>query len=86
MVKKFEIIELKIDKIVNGGEGLGYYNDFAVFVPMSVPGDILKVKIISVKKTYARGLIEEIITAGEERIEDTAKISFEDFQGSIWNA
>lgn len=81
MVKKFEIIELKIDKIVNGGEGLGYYNDFAVFVPMSVPGDILKVKIISVKKTYARGLIEEIITAGEERIEDTAKISFEDFQG-----
>ena len=28
MVKKFEIIELKVDKIVNGGEGLGYYNDF----------------------------------------------------------
>ena len=50
MVKKFEIIELKVDKIVNGGEGLGYYNDFAVFVPMSVPGDVLKVKIISVKK------------------------------------
>lgn len=81
MVKKFEIIELKIDKIVNGGEGLGYYNDFAVFVPMSVPGDILKVKIISVKKTYARGLIEEIITQGEERVEGTDKISFEDFQG-----
>lgn len=81
MVKKFEIIELKIDKIVNGGEGLGYYNDFAVFVPMSVPGDILKVKIISVKKTYARGLIEEIITSGEERVEDITKISFEDFQG-----
>lgn len=81
MVKKFEIIELKIDKIVNGGEGLGYYNDFAVFVPMSVPGDILKVKMISVKKTYARGLIEEIITSGEERVEDITKISFEDFQG-----
>lgn len=81
MVKKNEIIEIKIDKIVNGGEGLGYYEDFAVFVPMSVPGDILKVKIISVKKTYARGLIEEIITPGEERIEDSSKISFEDFQG-----
>ena len=81
MVNKFEIIELKIDKIVNGGEGLGYYNDFAVFVPMSVPGDILKVKIISVKKTYARGLIEVIIASGEERVEDINKISFEDFQG-----
>jgi 23S rRNA (uracil1939-C5)-methyltransferase len=55
MVKKDEIIEIKIEKIVNGGEGLGYYNDFAIFVPMSVPNDILKIKIISVKKTYARG-------------------------------
>ncbi len=58
MVKKDQVIELKIDKIVNGGEGLGYYNDFAIFVPMSVPQDRLKVKIISVKKTYARGLID----------------------------
>ena len=81
MVRKKEIIELKIEKIVNGGEGLGYYNEFAIFVPMSVPGDILKVKIISVKKSYARGLIEEIIKPGEERIEDTSKITFEDFQG-----
>lgn len=81
MLKKDEIIEIKIEKIINGGEGFGYYNDFAVFVPMSVPNDILKIKIISVKKTYARGLIEEIISAGEERVEDTTKISFEDFQG-----
>lgn len=81
MLRKDKIIEIKIDKIVNGGEGLGYYNDFAVFVPMSVPGDILKIKIISTKKTYARGLIEEIITPGEERVEDITRVSFEDFQG-----
>lgn len=81
MLKKDELIEIKIEKIVNGGEGLGYYNDFAVFVPMSVPNDVVKVKIISVKKTYARGLIEEILVAGEERVEDFSKISFEDFQG-----
>lgn len=81
MLKKNQIIEIKIDKIVNGGEGLGYYNDFAVFVPMSVPNDVLKIKIISVKKTYARGLIEEIINAGEERVEDISKVTFEDFQG-----
>lgn len=44
----------------------------------------IKVKIISVKKTYARGLIEEIIASGEERVEDINKISFEDFQGVIF--
>lgn len=81
MLKKEQIVEIKIEKIVNGGEGIGYYNDFAVFVPMSVPNDTLKVRIISTKKTYARGLIEEILIPGEERIEDISKITFEDFQG-----
>lgn len=81
MLKKNEIIEIKIEKIVSGGEGIGYYNDFAIFVPMSVPNDIVKVKIISLKKTYGRGLITEIITPGEERIEDLSKITFEDFSG-----
>lgn len=81
MLKKEQIVEIKIEKIVNGGEGIGYCNDFAVFVPMSVPNDTLKVRIISTKKTYARGLIEEILIPGEERIEDISKITFEDFQG-----
>ncbi len=37
--------------------------------------------LISVKKTYARGLIEEIISPGAERVEDLSKVTFEDFQG-----
>ena len=81
MVKKDDLIEIKIEKIVNGGEGIGYYKDFAIFVPMSVPGDVLEVKIISTKKTYARGLIEKIIVPSEERVDDITKVTFEDFQG-----
>ena len=61
MLKVSDIIKIKIDKIVFGGEGLGYYNSFAVFVPMSVPEDELEIEIISVKKTYVRGLIKNII-------------------------
>ncbi|WP_297487614.1 23S rRNA (uracil(1939)-C(5))-methyltransferase RlmD [uncultured Cetobacterium sp.] len=79
-LEKKQIIELKIEKIVYGGEGLGYFNDFAVFVPMSVPGDILNVEIISLKKTYGRALIKEILTPGEERVKEN-RITFEDFQG-----
>lgn len=81
MLKKSDIIKVKIEKIVFGGEGLGYYEEsFAIFVPMSVPDDILEVEIISVKKTYARGLIKKIIKAGPERIKSD-KITFEDFDG-----
>ena len=74
-------LEIEIEKIVFGGEGLGRVDGFTVFVPMSVPGDILEIEIISVKKSYARGLITKIIKPGQNRIEDTSKVSFEDFDG-----
>ena len=74
-------LEIEIEKIVFGGEGLGRVDGFTVFVPMSVPGDILEIEIISMKKSYARGLITKIIKAGKDRIEDTSKVSFEDFDG-----
>ena len=74
-------LEIEIEKIVFGGEGLGRTDGFTVFVPMSVPGDILEIEIISVKKSYARGLITKIIKPGKDRIEDTSKVSFEDFDG-----
>ncbi|WP_293721092.1 23S rRNA (uracil(1939)-C(5))-methyltransferase RlmD [uncultured Cetobacterium sp.] len=81
-LEKGQIIEIKIEKIVYGGEGLGYYNgEFAMFVPMSVPGDVVKAEIISLKKSYGRALIVEIITAGAERIQNLNCITFEDFQG-----
>ena len=81
VLKKDQIIELDIEKIIFGGEGLGYFEKMAVFVPMSVPGDRVKVKIISLKKSYARGIIEEIIKPGEERVTEKDKITFEDFHG-----
>jgi len=80
MLKVSDIIKIKIDKIVFGGEGLGYFNDFAIFVPMSVPEDELEIEIISIKKTYARGLIKRIIKASPERT-DNHKFTFEDFYG-----
>jgi 23S rRNA (uracil-5-)-methyltransferase rumA len=74
-------LEIEIEKIVFGGEGLGRINGFTVFVPMSVPGDKLEIDIISVKKSYARGLITRIIEPSKDRIEDLSKVSFEDFDG-----
>ena len=74
-------LKIEIEKIVFGGEGLGRIDGFAVFVPMSMPGDKLEINIISVKKSYARGLITRIIEPSKDRIEDLSKVSFEDFDG-----
>lgn len=81
LLSKGQSVEIKIDKIVYGGEGLGYVDGFAIFVPMSVPGDYVKAEIISLKKTYGRALITEILSPGKERVKDNTKMTFEDFQG-----
>ena len=81
MLKIGNIEKIEIEKIVFGGESLGYINGFAVFVPMGVPGDILEIEIISLKKTYGRGLIKKIINASLNRIENHELITFEDFNG-----
>ena len=80
MVKLSQKIELTIEKIVFGGEGLGYFQEFAIFVPMATIGDVVEAEVISVKKHYARALISKIIKAGKDRVEGN-RISFEEFQG-----
>lgn len=61
-------VELKIDKLVYGGEGLAKFNDVAVFISDTAPGDIVESEIISVKKNYAKALLKEIIKPSEHRV------------------
>ncbi len=79
-LKKGDLIEVIVEKIVYGGEGLGYHNGFAIFVPMSVPGDKIQCEIISLKKSYGRAMIKKVIIPGEERVQG-GKITFEEFHG-----
>lgn len=80
MLKLSQRIEVKIEKIVYGGEGLGYFEDLAIFIPMTSIGDLVEAEVISVKKSYARALVRRIIQAGKDRVEGE-RISFEEFQG-----
>lgn len=67
-LKKNQIIELTIDSITNEGSGVGRYNGIAVFVPMSAPGDKLKVRIVKALSSYCFGIIEEIVEPGLGRV------------------
>jgi len=67
-MKLNEIINLKIDDLAMGGEGIGRSSGMAVFVPHSVPGDELKVKIIELKKNFAKAMIIDVIKPSEERV------------------
>lgn len=56
-----------IDALVGGGEAIGRVDGFPIFVPLAVPGDVVRAQVISTKPGYARALIEEIVTPGPGR-------------------
>ncbi len=72
-----DILEVEIETIVQGGEGLARLENFAIFVPQAMPGDKVKIKIISVKPNYARGLITEILRPSELRVKPLCPVTAE---------
>lgn len=69
-MKKNDIIKLNITSMTAQGSGVGKTEDgIVVFVPFSAIGDELMVRVLKVKKTYAYGKTEEIITPSKNRIE-----------------
>ena len=63
-----ERFEIRIEKVVYGGWGLGRHQGKVVIVPFSVPGDYLKVRVIENKKSFLRAVMVEVIEPGPGRV------------------
>lgn len=68
-IKKNACYEVEIIDINNEGNGVAKTDGFVIFVPMTAVGDIVKVKIVKVMKSFAYGIVESIITLSHDRIE-----------------
>jgi 23S rRNA (uracil1939-C5)-methyltransferase len=66
-------IEVKTERLAYGGEAIARYQGLAVFVQGGVPGDSLRVRIIERKKSFARAVVEEILTPSQARREPPCK-------------
>lgn len=64
-----EVIEVFTDRIAYGGDAIARLDGMVIFIPLAVPGERLRVRIVERKKNFARGVIEEIIDASPARIE-----------------
>ena len=75
VLKKNDVITLKIEDITNLGFGVGKFNGAVVFVSGAVTGDVAEVKIIKSASSYYIGRIEKIIELsdirGKDRCENT---------------
>jgi len=64
-----ETVELSVDRIATGGEGVARRDDGkVVFVPGLLPGETAQVEIIHEKKTFARGRVLTLTTESPDRI------------------
>lgn len=72
-MKKNDIIEIEITGMTTEGNGVGRYNNVAVFVPMTAIGDVIKARVTKLMKTYAYGIIEELTTPSQDRIESNCE-------------
>ncbi|MBN2810047.1 MAG: class I SAM-dependent RNA methyltransferase [Deltaproteobacteria bacterium] len=61
------LISVVIEKYAPPGNGLGFYQDKAVFVPQTAVGDEVLIRVEKEKKRYLLGSLAEIIKPGPDR-------------------
>lgn len=62
-----ELIELTIDDLSDTGDGVGRWEQRVVFVPDTVPGDRVLVRLVHVKPRFAQAAIQQILQASAHR-------------------
>ncbi|NEO27747.1 MAG: 23S rRNA (uracil(1939)-C(5))-methyltransferase RlmD, partial [Kamptonema sp. SIO4C4] len=62
------LIELTIDDLSDRGDGVGRYENRVVFVPDTVTGDRVLVRLLRVKRQYAQGKLQQILEPSPNRI------------------
>ena len=64
---------VQIEKPVYGGAFLARVEGKAAFVPLALPGEQARVRVVEEKRGYATAEVEEIVTAAAERVAPACK-------------
>ena len=56
------MVKVKIDRLSDQLEGIGYVDGKIIFVPKTIPGDTVDVKVIEEKSKYLRGKVSGKLT------------------------
>lgn len=69
LIRKNDIVELEITGMTTQGAGVGHWEGFAVFTPLTAPGDKARVRIVKVAKNYAFGRLESLLIPSRDRVD-----------------
>jgi 23S rRNA (uracil1939-C5)-methyltransferase len=68
-VRKEQELELRVDSLAYGGNGVARLNGFVVFVRRALPGDLVRARITKVKRSHAEAVAVEVVEAGAPRVD-----------------
>ncbi len=68
-VQKDQELELHVDSLAFGGNGVARLNGFVVFVRRGLPGDTVRARVTKVKRSHAEALATEILRPGPQRVD-----------------
>jgi 23S rRNA (uracil1939-C5)-methyltransferase len=67
-VAKDQELELRVDSLAYGGNGVARLNGFVVFVRRGLPGDRVRARVTKVKRNHAEALATEVLEPSPERV------------------
>jgi len=68
-VTRDEELDLDIESLAYGGNGVARLNGYVVFVRRGLPGDRVRARVTKVKRSHAEALAIEVLSAGPQRVE-----------------
>jgi 23S rRNA (uracil1939-C5)-methyltransferase len=78
-----ECVELVIDSLAAGGDGVGRADGRVLFVPRTAPGDRVRVELVSQKRRFAHARLVELLEPGPGRREPPCRYA-ERCGGCAW--
>jgi 23S rRNA (uracil1939-C5)-methyltransferase len=67
-VQRDQELELHVESLAYGGNGVARLNGFVVFVRRGLPGDTVRARVTKVKRNHAEALATEVVEPGPNRV------------------
>src|SRR3954464_11083517 len=68
-VTKDQELELDVESLAYGGNGVARTNGFVVFVRRGLPGDRVRARVTKVKRSHAEALAFEVLQPGPQHVD-----------------
>jgi 23S rRNA (uracil1939-C5)-methyltransferase len=81
-----EPLELHIDDLAYGGNGVARDEGFVIFVSGGLPGDVVRARVVKRKRGYAEAEVVEVLRSSPDRIPATCLHGGEPCPGAPWQS